>query len=148
MILRLILAFLAAVVVTSALAAVASTQFVLAELARLGVEIGIGDRLAMTGQDAIGMGTTYLPVVGVGFLLAFGIAALVIRYLLPQWSVLGYTLAGFTAILVIILTMIAVFGLVPIAGARSMAGILSQCLAGAVGGYLFARVLHWRRAAV
>lgn len=146
MILRLILAFLAAVVVTSALAAAASTQFVLAELSRLGIEIGIGDRLTMTGQDVVGMGQTYVPVVAVGFLLAFGVAALVIRYLLPDWTVFGYTLAGFTAILAIILIMIAVFGLVPLAGARSTAGILSQCLAGALGGYLFARILFWRRA--
>lgn len=148
MILRLILAFLAAVVVTAAAAAAVSTQFVLAELSQLGVEIGIGDRLAMTAHDMVGMGVTYLPIVGVGFLLAFGVAALVIRYLLPQWSVLGYTLAGFTAILAIMLIMIAAFGLVPIAGARSVAGMLGQCLAGALGGYLFARILSGRQAAV
>lgn len=146
MILRLILAFLAAVVVTTAVAAAASTQFVLAELSQLGVEIGIGDRLAMTAHDVVGMGVTYLPIVGVGFLLAFGVAALVIRYLLPGWSLLGYSLAGFTAILAIILIMIAAFGLVPIAGARSVAGMFTQCLAGALGGYVFARILVGRRA--
>ncbi|MCC5885542.1 MAG: hypothetical protein JJT88_03820 [Gammaproteobacteria bacterium] len=148
MILRFILAFLAAVLVSAALAAAASTQFVLAELARLGVEISFADRLSMTAHDVIGMGRLYLPVIGVGFLLAFGVAALVIRYLLPGWSVLGYSLAGFTAILAIILIMIVAFGLVPIAGARSIPGMLSQCLSGAVGGYLFARMLHWRRTAV
>lgn len=147
MILRLILAFLAAVVVTAALAAAASTQFVLAELGRLGVDIGIGDRLAMTAYDVLGMGMTYLPVVGVGFLLGFGVAALVLHYLLPGWPMLGYSLAGFTAILAIILIMIAAFGLVPIAGARSMTGMFSQCLAGAAGGYVFARILTWNRAA-
>lgn len=147
MILRLILAFLAAIVVSAALAAAASTQFVLAGLSSVGVEIGIGDRLSMTAHDIMGMGPTYLPIIAAGFLVAFGVAALVIRYLLPGWSVLGYTLAGFTAMLAIILIMILAFGLVPIAGARSMAGMFSQCLAGAVGGYLFARILYWRRAA-
>lgn len=148
MILRLILAFLAAVLVTAAVAAAASTQFVLAGLSQLGVEIGIGDRLTMTAHDVVGMGATYLPIVGVGFLLAFGVAALVIRYLLPGWSLLGYTLAGFTAILAIILIMIEAFGLVPIAGARSVAGMFTQCLAGALGGYVFARILCWRRSIV
>lgn len=146
MILRLMLAFLMAVVVTSALAAAASTQFVLAELMRLGIEIDIGDRLRMTGQDVIGMGQTFVPVVAAGFLVAFAVAALVIRYLLPGWAVLGYTLAGFTAILAIILIMISVFGLVPIAGARSIGGMLAQCLAGAAGGYVFARIFCFRAA--
>ncbi len=147
MILRLILAFLAAVVTTAVLAAAASTQFVLAELARLGIDIGMGDRLSMTVQDIMGMGMMYLPIVAVAFLLAFGIAALVIRYLLPGWLVPGYTLAGFTGILAILLIMLAAFGLVPIAGARSIPGMLSQGLAGAVGGYLFARMISSRSAA-
>ena len=48
-------AFGAAVLATEALAAMASTQFVLAGLTSLGVVITLGDRLAMTGQDILGM---------------------------------------------------------------------------------------------
>ncbi len=141
MILRVILAFLAAVVVSAALAAAASTQFVLAELARLDVAFTFGDRVAMTLHDIFGMASLYLPIFGVGLLIAFSVAALVIRFLLPGWGVLGFTLAGFTAVLAIMGIAMLMFGLMPVAGARSLGGMAAQGVAGAAGGYLFARLV-------
>lgn len=140
MILRVILAFLVAVVVTVILGAAASSGFVLAELTRLGVEISIGAWLSTLLHDVVGMGPLYVPIVGVGFLIGFVVAAAVIRWLLPGWQDLGYPIAGCTAMLVILLSMTAAFGLMPIAGARSMGGLVAQCAAGAVGGYVFARL--------
>jgi len=145
MIFRVILAFLAAVVVAGVLAATASTQFVLAELKGLGVDIPLGARFSMTAHDIVGMGTLYFPIIGVAFLIAFPVAALIVRFLLPGWTTVGYTLAGFVAILSLLLIMIAVFGLIPVAGARSTAGLLAQCLAGGAGGYFFARLLQGAR---
>ena len=142
MVFRVILAFLAAVVVAGVLAATASTQFVLAELSGLGVAIPLGARLSMTAQDIVGMGTLYFPIIAVAFLIAFPVAALIVRFLLPGWSIVGFTLAGFVAILSALLVMIAIFGLVPVAGARSIPGMLAQCLAGAAGGYFFARLVQ------
>lgn len=139
--LRRLIAFVVAVLLASVLAVAASTQFVLAELAAVGVEFSMADRLAMTGHDILGMGVTYLPIMAVALLIGFVVAALVIRYLLPGWQRVGYTLAGFVAVLAILGLMLAVFGLMPIAGARSLSGMLAQGLAGAVAGYLFARLL-------
>ncbi|TVS17617.1 MAG: hypothetical protein EA417_05755 [Gammaproteobacteria bacterium] len=141
MILRVILAFLAAVVLSAALAAAASTQFVLAELARLDVAFTLGDRVAMTMHDIVGMASLYLPIFGLGLLIAFSVAALVIRFLLPGWSVLGFTLAGFTAVVAIMGVAMLMFGLMPVAGARSLGGMMTQGMAGAAGGYLFARLV-------
>ncbi len=148
MILRTIVAFIAAVVVAAALAAIANTQFVLAELTRLGIEVGLGDRLAMTGHDIVGMTPLYLPVFGVGLLIGFSVAALVIRFLLPDWGQFGYTLAGATAVVAIMVIAMMTFGLMPVAGARTFGGMVAQGLAGAAGGYVFGRILLRRAAAV
>lgn len=141
MILRTIVAFLAAVVVAAALAAAANTQFVLAELTRLGIDVGLGDRLAMTGQDIVGMTPLYLPVFGVGLLVAFSVAAVLIRFLLPSWGQIGYTLAGAAAVVAIMVIAMQTFGLMPVAGARTFGGMVAQGLAGAVGGFVFGRIL-------
>ena len=58
-----------AVLATEALAAMASTQFVLAGLTSLGVVITFSDRLTMTGQDILGMMQVYLPVLALALAL-------------------------------------------------------------------------------
>jgi hypothetical protein len=110
-------------------------------LARLGVEVPLADRLATTAHDIVGMAPAYAPIIGVGFAIAFPIAALVIRRVLPGWRAVGYPLAGFVAVAAALATMIALFEITPIAGARSAAGFVCQALAGAVGGHVFARLL-------
>lgn len=138
-IVRLILAFLAAVVVTEVTGAVVQTQFVLAALTDLGVEISMGDRVATTLHDIAGLIEIYMPVIAVGFLVAFGVAALVVRFLLPGWAAIGYPLAGLTAIVTAIVIMTVMLEIAPIAGARSTAGLIGQALAGALGGWIFYR---------
>jgi hypothetical protein len=138
---RRLLAFIAAVLTTAVLGAVASTQFVLAALAAVGAAIPLADRLSMTLQDVVGMLPLYGAVVAVGFVVAFPVAARVIR-VLPQARLLGYALAGAVAVVASILVLAQLFGLTPIAGARSMLGLAVQGLAGAAGGAVFAR---WAR---
>ena len=129
-----------AVLATEALAAMASTQFVLAGLTSLGVIITLGDRLAMTGQDILGMMEVYLPVLALALALGFLVAGLIIRKLGAAWSLLGYSSAGFVAVLAAVLTVLSLFDITPIAGARSPAGLFCQGLAGAVGGLIFHRL--------
>lgn len=143
---RVILAFLAAVVVTEVVAAAAATQFVIHEIVSLGYEVGLGDRLATTFHDILGMASIYLPIIAVGELIAFGVAALVVRYLLPGWQRVGYPLAGFAALVAAIALMISLFDITPIAAARSNLGILVQGLAGALGGLVFVLLLPARAA--
>lgn len=129
-----------AVLATEALAAVASTQFVLAGLTSMGVVITLGERLAMTGQDIVGMMEIYLPVLAVALALGFLVAGLLIKRLGPAWSLPGYASAGFVAVLAAVLTVLSLFDITPIAGARSTGGLLCQGLAGAVGGLVFHRL--------
>ena len=138
--LRRLGAYGVAVFATEALAAMASTQFVLAGLAGLGVVITLGERLTMTGQDILGMMQVYLPVLALALALGFLVAGAIIKKLGPAWSLLGYTSAGFVAVLAAVLAVLSLFDITPIAGARSPAGLFCQGLAGAVGGFIFHRL--------
>lgn len=73
---------------------------------------------------------------GLGFL----VAGAIIKKLGPAWSLLGYTSAGFVAVLAAVLTVLSLFDITPIAGARSPAGLFCQGLAGAAGGFIFHRL--------
>ncbi|MEP2759344.1 MAG: hypothetical protein ABJP66_09780, partial [Hyphomicrobiales bacterium] len=71
--------FVLAVIVTTVLGAIAHTQFVLAELTGLGIEIPVSDRLSTTVQDIAGMGPMFGMIIAIAFLIAMSAAALVYR---------------------------------------------------------------------
>ncbi len=129
--------FALAVVATSVLGAVAHSQFVVATVSGLGHPVPLGDRLAWAGHDAVGMFGTYAPIIAIGFLIAFPIAALVVRRL-PHLRNIGYTLAGAIAIVAALVLMKQLLDITGIASTRSALGIATQTLAGAVGGWIFA----------
>ena len=52
-----------------------------------------------------------------------------------------YALAGGVAVLTILLALEAAFNITPVAAARSLAGLLTLAACGALGGWLFARLL-------
>lgn len=143
--LRHMFAFLLAVVVAAALGAVASTHFVLASLAGLHIELPFGERLSAYGHDVVGMGPTLAMVVAVGFAIAFPIAALGGR-VLPRWRKFGHPMAGAAAMLAALALMEAGLGMMPVAGARTTAGLAAQGVAGAVGGYVLAAIAGKGRA--
>ncbi len=143
--LRVPIAFIVAVLVGTALSALAHTHFVLMELADVGVNVSLSDRLSTHLHDLIAFLPSYDPVagvpsmgiiMGVGFLLAFIIAAIVIRFL-PGLRTIGYTLAGGVALWAMLSLMQQQFGTMPIAGARTTLGLALQVAAGAVGGLTF-----------
>lgn len=138
---RRIAAFVLAVVVASVLASALSTQFVLQGLIDLGIEISARDRLYATGHDILGMAPIFGGIVAIGFLIALPTAALVIRFL-PGVRTLGYVLAGGLALAVALLSLEGLLGMMPVAGARTFGGLLAQGIAGAVGGYVFARYVR------
>lgn len=137
--LRRVIAFILAVATSVALASLSSTHFVLGALADLDVNIGFADRLYAYGHDLLGMGGLFGTIVALGFFIAFPVAALPARFW-PASRTACYVAAGATAIMVALLAMQAVFGIMPIAGARSWAGLVGQGAAGAVGGLVFAVV--------
>ena len=131
------LKFVAAVVLTSVLASVFSSQFVMAGLTGLGVRIPLSARLYMTTAD-LGILPMMLMAFSISLLIGFSIAGLcVLKGGKPSvWFAIG----GLTAIISQLLILESIFGSMPVAGARSAWGLVFQGAAGAAGGWLFARL--------
>ena len=134
--LRLLQAFVPAVLLAYLLASVLVTQANLAAVQSMGLEVSTGVHLDTTAKDIVGMASSYLILILVSFTLAFPVASGLTR-LLPQQRALLFTLAGFVAIVALHLIMKAALGLSGIAPTRTLAGLLSQGVAGAVGGYCY-----------
>ena len=137
--LRRIVALVAAIAATAVLGCLASTHFVLFGLTELGARISFADRLYAYGHDVAGMAPLFGSLVTVGFLIAFPVAALIVRFL-PRLRTWGYAAAGAAAILVILLSMEMTLAAMPVAGARTPLGLAVQGFAGAVGGLVFAQI--------
>jgi hypothetical protein len=132
---RIIIAFAVAVIVTTILGTFASTQFVLARLVALGVDVPVDVRIATTLQDIAGMGPLYGVLIAVAFAIAMTVAAAVVRLLVPEWRTIASPVAGAAAVLTLLLSLEAVLGMMPIAGARTIGGMAVQVAAGAIGGW-------------
>lgn len=128
--------FLLAVLVTTLIGTLIQTQINLAALGEIGVAVDTSTRLATSGADLLGFTPSFGPIVAVGFLIAFLIAALFARWW-PQGKALLYPLAGFVAIITAMLLMAAIFKLTPVAAARSTFGLIALGMSGALGGWTF-----------
>jgi len=137
--LRILGAWLLAVLATYVTAAVAATQSVMARLAEMGVSVGLADRIVTTGQDLVGMAPMFAPMIAFAFAVAFPVAALILRWR-PNWRWFGYPLAGGVALLVLHLALETALSIVPVAAARTALGLAIQALCGAFGGWLFLRL--------
>ncbi len=134
--LRTLSAYLAAVITAYATATIAHTQWVLWSLGRMGVSVGVGDRLAATGHDLLGMAGSYLPIIAVGLAIAFPVGALAARAL-PRLRWLAYPLAGGVALLAIHVILHQLLEVTPIAAARTTLGLTVQAMCGVLGGWVF-----------
>jgi len=132
-------AFVVAVVVTAVLGAAAHTQFIVASLADLGHPVSFADRLTWTAHDIAGMFPTFAPIIAFAFVLAFPVSALVCRRL-THLRTFGYVLAGGLAMICALLVMKQLLDISGVAGARTLPGVLVQGVAGAAGGWVFARL--------
>jgi hypothetical protein len=128
--------YLAAVLTTYLLATAAASLHVASRLASMGVTLDLAGRLSMILQDIAGMAGMFLPLIALALLIAFVVTALLV-YLLRRGRIPLYVLAGAAAMLALHFTMNAVFGLTAVAVARSAGGLLTQALAGAVGGFVY-----------
>ena len=139
-----ILYFFAAVVTTYVLSVLMYTQLNLGNLVEMGLEVPFAVRMSAAGHDLLGMSILYLPMIAVGLLVGFLIAGIVLRWL-PQLETLGYIVAGFIGIwaLIEITTLPFSTHLIPVT--RTTVGLLTQCVAGAAGGWVFATLLIRRR---
>jgi len=135
-VIRSVGAFLLAVLSTYALGALFATWHVLGRLAEMGMGVDFGVPVHAMLHDLIGMFPTYLPLVGVAFLVALPVIVLLAR-LLPGWRRVAYVSGFAVAMIALHLVMPMVLNVHPVAATRTLAGLLAQGLAGAVGGYLF-----------
>tara|TARA_B100001123_G_C14568469_1_gene733251 strand:- start:76 stop:513 length:438 start_codon:yes stop_codon:yes gene_type:complete len=133
---RIIVAFIAAVLVTYIIAVLGYTQLNLANLVEMGVGVSPSVRLEAALHDLVGMTGLYLPIISIALLLGFGFTRLVLIWL-SELRTLGYIIGGFVAIFVVDQALGQLMGTHPLAVTRTTAGLLSQCLAGALGGYVF-----------
>lgn len=136
--LRLILAFLAAVLSASVLCSLLSTQFVIAGLQSVDIAIPVAVRLQMSVDD-LAILQTLIPALSACFLVGFIVAALCIRWVggsRTGW----YTIAGFSSLIALYLLLNFILEIMPISGARSIIGLTAQGLAGGLGGYVFAKL--------
>ena len=125
-----------AVITTFLMGSMANSQFVLADLELIGVAIPFSSRLSATLNDLTGLLPGYGAVIAIGFAIAFPLASWCRhRFNTGRWI---FPLAGFTSIFAIISLMHPVMEITLIAGARSTVGLMCQCLAGALGGCMFA----------
>lgn len=137
---RTLLAFIAAVLLTYLVGCIAATQGALASLPAIAQPIAADVRLATTAADLLGMLPAYAPLIAAALVAGFVVAAFIVRRL-PSLRTLGYILAGGIGIIAMHLIMRNTFdGIVPVAATRDTLGLALQGLAGALGGWLFARL--------
>ncbi len=128
---------LMAVLVTTVLSMVISTQRVIGALQDIGADVGMAERLSMTGYDAFRFGSMFLPFCLIAFIVAMT-AASWLKRLKPSLAPVFYAGAGFVAMIVMLRLMkMAFFDVNIVAGARDMTGYILIGLAGLIGGVLF-----------
>ncbi|MFT6208240.1 MAG: hypothetical protein ACJA0T_002160 [Colwellia sp.] len=137
--LRLCTHFLVAVIFAFIIASLFHSQFVMAELTKVGVEILFNDRLSMSIDDLLGLYPTYGIVIAVSYFISFIVASLLIRRFKLSSYIL-YCLAGGVGVTVALLAMHPILNITLLAGARSTFGFVCQSLAGAIGGMVFANL--------
>ena len=134
-----LISFLLAGLVAYVVAVLFYTQINLSNLTDLGIDISFSDRFGAASHDLLSMTGMYFPIMLVALLVAFSLAAIVIRFL-PNLRILGFVVAGTVGVLALVLFFSAFLGTNPIAVTRSLLGLLSQCGAGGMGGLVYALV--------
>lgn len=133
-------AYLPALLTTYLVASILHTQFVLLNLLQLNVDIGPRQWLSMTLEDIQGLLVLYGSAIGVTVFFAMIVAKWLAtrRHYSPTLRTFIYALAGATGMWVMLAAMQPILNVTLIAGARSTLGVIMQCVAGLLGGVVFA----------
>ncbi|MAK64518.1 MAG: hypothetical protein CMF75_07255 [Maricaulis sp.] len=142
--LRTLAIFLLAVIVGTLLVSLGNTHVDLQALIRAGAEIPTSVRMDAIQRDLAGFAPTLFVLILVGYAIAFPVAGFTARLLGPGWRRFGFTLAGGLAIAAMMIGIKLFYStlmdsaITPVAASRELQGLLTLCLGGAVGGYIFA----------
>jgi hypothetical protein len=145
-----------ATLVTFLIASALHTQSVLSGLISVGAEIPLALRIKTVFVDFAGLLPTYGVIVFVGMLIAMSVALLIANKLQSTSSkqenssqssfktsqLWLFALAGAVAIFTLLSAMHPILDVSIIAGARGISGLLTQSIAGAIGGLAFALVRY------
>ncbi|MEO1241642.1 MAG: hypothetical protein AAFX54_07005 [Pseudomonadota bacterium] len=137
---RLGAAFIASSAITYTLASAFYTQQVLAKQAAIGAVYTAGQQAATYFDNFLGLAPAYGAVLTAALLIGFVVAAFVKRVLKPLAPV-AYPVAGAAAVFTAIWSienLVAGGGVGAMGGARDGLGVALQCLAGGIGGSVFA----------
>ncbi len=137
---RWLLAWLAAVVVATVLGSMIQTQFNLARIAALDEPVSLALRLETTLFDLASFAPLWAVIVSLGMLIALVTAAMLARRW-PQLRTGLFVLAGFLAIAVALLVMNAMLPVTPVGAARTVTGMVTMSLPGALAGWIHMRML-------
>ena len=135
---RKTLIFFAAAIAAYVLAAMLASKSAMDSIVALGLPISISQRIGAFWHDLFGMATSLLPLIVIAYLIAFLVTGLLTRWW-PNLRIVLYIAAGALAIVGIHIALNLTFEITPVAAARTTGGLLMQGVAGALGGYLFAR---------
>ena len=105
----------------------------------MGVEITLSDRLNTLWFDLFGMAMYYLPIVALSLVIALALTNKILSGFFSKGAVV-YALAGFLGVAVMHLTLKHVFDLSVFVLTPALLGLLLQCLAGSIGGWVFYRI--------
>ena len=137
---RTVVAFVLAVAATWLVGVTAASQLVLGNLVEMGLSVPMDVRLSATLHDLGSMGMTYVPIVTIAFLVAFSLARLFAKFV-PHLRSLAYVAAGFAALWGIDFLLSLPFNTHMLPVTRTGIGLISQCIAGAIGGFVFVTVV-------
>jgi hypothetical protein len=136
--LRLLLAFVAGVLVTAITGSLWQTRHNLAAIEQLGHEVPAALAAETMLADLLGFGPLFAGLAGLALLVAFMVAALLVRALAGQARYSLYALAGAAAVLALLAVMGMSLPVTAIAAARTAGGTAGLALCGALGGLVFA----------
>ena len=142
---KLILSFVAAIVVAYLLTSAMGTQFVLADIQSYGLAVSLSDRIAATLHDISGLVPVLLILVGATYLIAFVIAALGHRFV-GGGRLYWCLAAGFTSLPATMMLIKMTMGVTPFAPAGTGFGQFLIALCGLAGAWVYARLTQAKEA--
>ena len=131
---RGVTAYTVGVLVAYIVGSVIGTQMILYSVSTMALEVTLNARLGSTVNDLVGLSASLLPMMAVSLVIPWLACDFVTRRHPHLRSPLLYGLTAAFAIAILHTALSQIFGMDVFAPARTLAGLLAQCLAGAIGG--------------
>jgi small-conductance mechanosensitive channel len=131
---RGVTAYTVGVLVAYIVGSVIGTQMILYSVSTMALEVTLNARLGSTVNDLVGLSASLLPMMAVSLVIPWLVCDFVTRRHPHLRSPLLYGLTAAFAIAILHIALSQIFGMDVFAPARTLAGLLGQCLAGAIGG--------------